>query len=435
MKKRIDFLVERGFYIWLVFYFSFLLSLVIYLPSLIWDEAVYLANSKSFFIISNYTESFRSPLLPLIVALAWLFTGEQIIVAKIITILFTTGCIYLTYKIAKTHFGKKSIYLTILFSLAPLMVYWGNKLYTDIASLFFILLSFYLMKNQKTFFSGLSLGLGFLVRYSASLFGLCILFFLVLKKKYKELIVFGLGVLILLTPWMVYNQIEYKNPIYGAWVYVKKVSKWTEPYKEPAFLHIINLIYVLGPFLIFLPFGINSFLEKDDGILIFLYMIIFFVCFTFFFNLKLARYYIMILPFLYFLIYEGFLTLKKKIEYNLPLVFFVIVSSIALVILVFTQYQTDNLRWQTIEKSVMYVKENTNPNDLIMSNFWPYFGYFTDAESLCIVDDVDYSVKSYYPSYVVYHDNFGLEVKVNESWVPKRIFSNRLGTISIYETS
>jgi len=435
MKKRIDFLVERGIYIWLAFYFFFLLSLIIYLPSLIWDEAVYLANAKSFFIGSNYTESFRSPLLPLIVALAWIFTGEEIIVAKTITILFTTGCIYLTYKIAKNYFGEKSIYLAILFSLAPLMVYWGSKLYTDIASLFFILLSFHLMKNQKMFFSGLSLGLGFLARYSASLFGLSILGFLLLNKRYKELIVFGLGVLILLTPWMIYNQIEYKNPIHGAWVYTKKVSTWTEPYKEPALLQIINFIYVLGPFLIFLPFGIKIFQGKDDGILIFLYMIIFFVCFTFFFNLKLVRYYIMILPFLYFLIYEGFLVLKKKMEYNLPLVFFVIVSSIALVILVFTQYQTDNLRWQTIEKSVMYVKENTNPNDLIMSNFWPYFGYFTDVESLSTWDDIDYLVKSYYPRYVVYHDNFGLEVKVNETWTPKRIFSNRLGTISIYETS
>ncbi len=432
---RINPLARHGIFVWLIVYFLFLLSLVVYLPSLIWDESIYLANAKSLFIGSKYTESFRSPLLPFFVALAWLFTGEQVIVARTISIVFTLGCVYLTYKIGRTYFGKKSIFLAILFSLAPLMVYWGNKVYTDIASLFFILLSFYLMKNQRMFFSGVSLGLGFLVRYSASLFGLSVLVFLLFKKRYKESIIFVLAIFLLLMPWMVYNQIEHKNPIYGAWRYVKNVSTWTKPYKEPAFLQIINFIRVLGPFLIFLPFGIKSFLKKGDGTLIFIYTLIFFVCFTFFFNLKLIRYYIMILPFLYLLIYEGFSSLKKKIKYTIPLNFFVIASCIALLIPIFSQYQTDNLRWQTIEQSVTYMKDNTNPNDLIMSNFWPYFGYFIDAESLSTWDDVDYLVKSYYPKYVVYHDNFGLEVKINETWIPKRIFSNRLGTISIYETS
>jgi len=428
-------LVKYEIFILLVVYFLFHLGLYIYFPSLIWDEAAYLANAKSFFIGSNYNESFRSPLLSLLIALVWLITGEQVIIAKIISILFTLGCVYLTYIIGKAYFNKKSIFLSVLFSIAPLMLYWGNKVYTDIPSLFFILLSFYLIQKKKVFFSGISLGLSFLIRYSASLFGLSALIFLIFKKKYKESIIFILGTLILLSPWLIHNQIEHKNPIYGALIYVRNVGGWTDPFKEPAYFQIINLISVLGPLLIFLPFGIKSFLKKNDGLLTFIHISIFLIVFTFFFNLKLVRYYIMILPFLYLLVYEGFWVLRVKMKSHITLDLLIILSCFILVLPIFPQYYTDNVRWQTIEQSVMYLKENTNQNDLIISNFWPYFGYFINAEAMSTWDDVDYLVRTYYPRYVVYHDKFGLEVKINETWMPKRIFSNRLGTISIYEVS
>lgn len=379
-------------------------------PLLLWDENVYLGNARSHLTISNFTEDFRFPLTEYIISFIWLLTGESIFFARLAIILLTIFSALLLYLIGKRYFSKKiSFFLALAFSLSPLIVFWGFRAYADIPAMFFTILDFYFLlkneeqnkkldkKNRKKYLfvalAGISLALAFLARFPLALFALCAGLYFIIKKRPKELLLFALFFLLAISPWLIYNQITYKNPIWDFIQQFSVVQQWTSI--EPVSKQLLNLVYAIGLLILPLILGIFSFLKKDKNeenkenkkplkFIIPIYILISFVYYLFFVKLKDSRYYLAFLPFLFLVAFEGIVFIKNKIKnkniMKIATILFVLNSIVLLIgsiYLIESQGHCD--RQGALLQSISYLKPTLKENDIIVSNCWPWFGYYLNS--------------------------------------------------------
>jgi len=146
--------------------------------------------------------------------------GLGIVFFRILELLFASGCVYLTYKIAKKVFNEKIAVLSALFlAFSPTFYFFSTKILSGIPSLFFSLLGVYFFLHKKYFFSGLLLGIAFMTRF-LQLFVFIVLFsFLILnfknKKNYvKNIFNIVVGFFIVAIPYLIFNYFIYNNPIF-----------------------------------------------------------------------------------------------------------------------------------------------------------------------------------------------------------------------------
>jgi len=392
-------------------------------PLLFWDENIYLGNARSHITQSNFTEDFRFPLLEYILALVWFFTGESIFVARLIIIIFTLASVFFLYLISKKFLPKNlSFLLCILFSLCPIVLLWGFHAYSDTPAMFFIILSFYFilkLENKNILFialSGFAAALAFLTRFPAALFALSLSLYFVFNKKFKALGIFILFFFIALIPWLIYNKIIYGNLIWDFQEQYFVISKWT--FAEPVMKQINNLFSSLGYFIPFLMlFGISALTRKKHkfNFLILIYTIISFIYYFFFVNLKLSRYYLSFLPFIFLLSFQGLFWFKSR--RNKAIRFLFIFLTIALIInavFIFNDFVKETVKRSLCDVSgsmpraidylsqYEFVSNGTNP---IFSNSWPWFGYYLNVNASSIwTENITELIEFYDPDYFV-HSN------------------------------
>jgi 4-amino-4-deoxy-L-arabinose transferase-like glycosyltransferase len=385
-----------------IFFGILFLFLNFYNESLLWDEVVFLSNAKAMIGESNYIENFRPPLLPLLIGSAWKFTGKNIFVAKLIAITFSVLSIYVFYKVCRLYF-KKPLYPTIIFAFSSLMIYWSFRIYTDIPSMFFVLLSFYFFKKKNYLLSGVAAGLGFLARFTAFIFGFSVFLYLLIERRFNELRKYLIGLLILI-PWLIYNLITYGNPIYDFYMDYKLSSIWTQPYTQPLTTHFINLIEIFNFLLPFLLIGCIKFFKEEKEHLI-LFYVIFSLIFLFATNLKLSRYFIMILPFLYIFVYKGIQLFKyKKIA-----LFLITLSIVMPLIIIANIIERERICWPATKEAVDYISKFAGKNETVISNFWPYFGFFTNSTVYSNYADINFLIEQHKPKFLVFRE---------EEWMP-----------------
>ena len=236
----------KGARICLLSFFSLILILIaLYDSVIIWDEAAYLGNARSYLRESYFQEDFRFPALEWFIALAWYVVGESIFIAKAVIILFTIGSVYLFYRTARVFFDEKhALFAAILFTLSPPLIAWGYRVYADIPGLFFITAALYFSisdhKNHVwcALFVGILCALAFLVRFPLALFGLAVGCTYLVQKQWKQAIVFVVGTLATILSWMIYNYFTYGNPLWGLIEQAKVVAMFTV--SEHAFLQLLN---------------------------------------------------------------------------------------------------------------------------------------------------------------------------------------------------
>jgi 4-amino-4-deoxy-L-arabinose transferase-like glycosyltransferase len=390
-------------------------------PMLYWDENVYLGNARSHISESNFTEDFRFPLIEYIIAGAWFFTGESVFIARLIVILFSVSSILLLYLIAREYFSRwLSFFLCVLFAFSPLMLLWGFRVGTDVPAMFFIILSFYFLlkwENKMIFaaVAGIFAAAAFLMRFSTGLFALPVLIYFIVNKKPKELMLFISFFVIAVSPWVVYNQAAYENPVWDLQEQYSVVAKWTSP--EPVSRQVLNFFdftNILIPILF--VFGFYVMLEKRKlnyklNLLILVYVIISFIVYLFFVNLKEARYYLMFLPFIYLISFSGLSWLESNKKKIFILVFAVLVvafisESLFMVYFISakTPCETDN----SITKSVDYLKYKTTTGDVILTNIPPWIGYPLNVKAYSLQhENVTGLLEMYNFTYIVYNDREG----------------------------
>jgi hypothetical protein len=135
-----------------------------------WDEAVYLGMGRFLhtFGEQGIWEIIRPLGLPALLAL--LPQWKYFLMAELLMLIFSSGCIYLAYKIAAQYTNEKAaLFAAALLALTPLFFYHSQLIYTDIPASLFVLLALFLLTKDRLLWSGCAAGLAFLFRFPAGL--------------------------------------------------------------------------------------------------------------------------------------------------------------------------------------------------------------------------------------------------------------------------
>lgn len=447
---------------------------------LLWDETVYLSNARMHAGGSNFSEDFRYPLIEWVIGGIWKITGENVLIAKLFIILCAGFSVGLAYLIAKEYLPEiESIVLAAVFMLSPLMIYWGYRVYTDVPAIFLALLSYYLImlyerpdrdkydrdkhhntyqnKHKKIFLillAGFFAGASFLARFPMALFPLAVCIYYLARKKIRPLIFFGIGALIILGPWLAYNQVSYHDMLYDFKAQYNAVERWNayEPSSKQA-LNILSNVNILILIFVFigLYFVIRDLIARksskarlirnrlkltlDERLIIAIYLVLCFIYYIFVAKLKDSRYIISFLPFLAFMAFFAFDRIKsvRRIPRLASNLFLVAVTSISILMFILSaisiQHENSCTATNPIMQSIGFFNNlnisnnpnvSNNPNnssqsalsnisypdnttEFILSNAWPYYGYLLNVRARSLWDpNITYLIDIHHPKYIVY---------------------------------
>jgi len=380
----------------LLIFFLFQLFLTHQHPDLLWDENVYLSNARGHLESTNFSEDFRFPFLELYILPLWFVFGISVFVAKLLVILFSVGTLFIFYLLSRFYIKSWWLRFSLLFFFAfsKLFLFWSFRVYTDIPSLFFFLLSWYLFllyfskkKNSfyLLFFSGVSSAFAFFTRFPAAV-GLAVSVILAIKRRWKELSYLLAGFFIIFIPWSIKNLVQYGNPIWDLTAQASIIGLYTR-WQSP----VILLKFIFSSFGLLLLFAIGagyyllSNKHKLSSQLLILFSSLLTVYYLFFINLKLERYVLALFPLILLLIgigFEQFLSLhffKKTLRRYVFISVFISLFVWSLFISplwgnhysALLTYDSDTAMRQSLD----YAEKNISSSDLIVSNFWPWLGF------------------------------------------------------------
>ncbi|MEK6959728.1 MAG: glycosyltransferase family 39 protein [Nanoarchaeota archaeon] len=194
----------------------------------IWDEAVYLGIGKFLWSAggAGLWEIIRPIGLPSLIGLPWKLGLDQIFWAEIIAIAFSSGCVFLTYRLgAKMHSKTAGAIAAMILATAPTFFLYSGYVLTDIPSTFFLLLALNLFYDKKIAWSGLAAGLAFMTRFPhglalAALGGTLGIYYLLDRKsseRFDRMWKFLAAFSILPALYMIANWFLYHNETSKTW--------------------------------------------------------------------------------------------------------------------------------------------------------------------------------------------------------------------------
>lgn len=291
-----------------------LITRVIYLfldKNLWWDAAVYLAMGK--YIVSfgqlGFWEPIRPLLWPFLLSYAYIININPVLWGNIWSTIFSLGCIYLTYCIAKKLFNKHTALLaSILLSFSWTFFFFSARLYTEIPAVFFALCAYYFFLKEKHFETGIFTGLAFLTKFPEGIILIVFLFFSI--KSIKKLFWILLGCTLITLPYFAFNYFAYGSPInilIFAQEFLKYAGIWI--FEKPWYWYPLAIIKENFLFLFVIP-GILFALYKKKYSLLALAMI----PLLYFSHMphKELRFAILFLPFLAILAAYGYQKIFKE---------------------------------------------------------------------------------------------------------------------------
>lgn len=303
--------------------FSFLtIWLITSYKEIWWDPAVYVGMGKYIFSYgeSGLWEPSRPLVMPVIYGIGYKIYSN-ITFLRIINSLFGLGCLILTYFISKTLFNKKTALIsTFLLGFSSTFFFFNTMTLTGIPSTFFGLYAIYLIIKKKHFLAGILAGISFMTRF-LQLWIFIILFIFTIKyiiQKKKQLnYIFKLifGFLIIIAPYLIFNQILYGSMLYPLQLqsYMTNVTGWL--WHEPWYFYFFNLLKE-NILIIFVIPGIYYLTKKikDDKKMIILSIALLFLLFFTVIKHKEMRFVVVFLPYLYMITSFGIIKLVNKIK-------------------------------------------------------------------------------------------------------------------------
>lgn len=276
-----------------------------------WDAAVYLAMGEHIASLGTlgFWEPIRPLLWPFILSYSFVFNLNPIIVGHIFSTIFSLGCIYLTYEIAKKLFNERTALLSsILLSFTWIFFFFNARLYTEIPAVFFALASYYFFLKQNYLESGICVGLAFLAKFPAGIFILILGFFTL--RKIKNALWFTLGCILIVLPYFIFNYLAYGSPIeilFFAQEFLKYAGIWI--FQKPWWWYVFALVKENILF-IFALFGLIFAIQKKR------YALVLLTIFPLLYFSQMAhkelRFAILFLPFLSILAAYGYQKIFKE---------------------------------------------------------------------------------------------------------------------------
>ncbi len=322
-------------------------------PDIWWDSSVYLSMGKSIYSFGKVGlwEASRPIVWPIILGFFWRIGLNPIFSGKIITILFSLGCIFLTYNIAKKAFNETIALISALFlAFSPTFFLFSSVLQTEIPSLFLILLTVGLFIKKKYALSGLFLSIGVMARFFVIFAITPLLLYLFLKafkeKKYRShSLLFFLSFLIPILSYLILNWFLYGNAIYPfiLQAYMTQNTGWV--FNQPFYFYFLGLIKE-NFFILFSILGIISVCQTKNNNKLFILSVFLFTFIPF--NLiahKEMRFLLLSLPYLYMLASYGLINFFKLFAKKQKL-------GIILALLVWSLFTIPNLRYNQYEDNL-----------------------------------------------------------------------------------
>ena len=276
--------------------------LSIFPKMMMWDDAIYMLNAKWLAGQKIFWEALRPPVLPFIFSLFMRLGITSELFFRILTTIFSATAVLLTYYITKKIFGKKvAIFSSAMVIVSPLSMYWSPLIYTEILTSVFLLATVYFswkgMEEDKYLYLAALFGaISFLTKYTAALAVLGIVIFLLLNKKLnlkKIAIVGAIGILVI-SPWLAYNYLEFGNPLLS----FEEAVKWKGKTPSPVLTYFNALPEIFSIAVIPFLYGIfyTTFYIKKKEIQLLAYPIVAFLAFIMLDPHKEVRYILPIVP-------------------------------------------------------------------------------------------------------------------------------------------
>ncbi|HLG24264.1 MAG TPA: glycosyltransferase family 39 protein [Candidatus Nanoarchaeia archaeon] len=379
-----------------------------------WDSAAYIGMGKYIYSSGNsgLWEASRPLVWPAILGFFWKIGLNILFFGRIIEIMFGTGCILLTYLIAKKLFNEKTALLSSLFlSLSPIFFFFNGIMLSEIVSTFFSLLAIYLFLTKRNFLSGLFFGIALMTRYLQALILISIGIFMVYNKKNFDLkhikkIAFGFSVPAVL--FLLINFILYKNPFlpFTLQFFLSGNSGWHN--FQPYSFYFFGLIQENAMFFLVIAGIILIFRseQKNNKLIPFAFLIPF--VFFSLLNQKEMRFLIMLLPFMYILISHTIFHLseKSKNKFFKNLLYTLIILSLFISSLNIVESYKNELKKQNQYEKLESEIKNMNGGDIWVSNpiialnteskvtpiYYPVFDEQKKTELISKYKDADYII-------------------------------------------
>jgi len=395
---------------------------------LAWDEYVYLGNARGHLTTSYHTEDFRFPLLEYLISVVWLVTGENVLIAQFMMILISTALIYIFYLTLREYTEHSGILLAG-FAFSPLLVFWGFRVYSDILSILLVSISFLLILKKSDwpdFLSGIFAGLGFLARFPLGLFSACTFFYHFYKRSWRRLLLFSSGIFSALLPWLLWNFLKYRNPIWDFQQQYLAVAKWS--YWQPITLFLQNLVVHASIMVVLFFIGVYFLLRTKPECfeILIAYPLLSIIYYCFFVNLKDPRYIISFMPFFYIVGMIGAERTITKIKSGwwrkivIGLVVIILIAPSAHQVKVIENSIECSKKYAGISGSIAYIDSHTANGDYLLTNYnWPMYAYEAKVNATSLYDsNLSYLVRFHNAEYVVF-SNYGELYKLDYSMLEK----------------
>ena len=420
---------KRKFLTFLIIIISFLRFLSVFTVSnidLIFDEASYmniargLVEGLDFGYIpgEGYSDAYRPPLYPLILALFFSIFGSSELVARSVSAIFGILAVTAMYFLGKKLYNENiGLYSSLILSTTPTYWFYSSKALVEGMLIFLIILFLYVFyssfENKKYLIpSGILLGLVFLTKYTGVVFAVFfVLFTLAWKREFlrnKYFYLFFVTAFLVISPWIFFNLKVFQTPFgSGSFLFGKNLGT--------GILNNFDLYYFLAIAIetcLYFPFMLAGFYlmfkKRDKNFLPFLLLFLLFIIPLSFFEVKRSRYITPLLPIFALSAAYSFESLKNirlKINFGkllLPLMILLLVGNGMITYYGFENYPRSE-RFKVIPEAGRYLQENCMDKK-IYSNVYSYVWWYTHKVNHGI-GEINYREKNVCVLYDFFYDD------------------------------
>ncbi|MBN1275110.1 glycosyltransferase family 39 protein [Candidatus Woesearchaeota archaeon] len=361
-------------------------------PLLLWDEPVYLSNARGHLEDSHFGEDFRFPLLEFAIAGVWVFTGVSVLAAQLLIVGFSVAAVVLFWVAAGMVVSGRwfRVGATAAFAFSNLLLYWGFRVYTDVPAAALLLGSVVLFLRYEELgdcrlllFSGVFMGLSFLMRFPNALLVFAFLPFLVGGQRWRGLLSFVVGGAVVVAPWMVANWARYGDPFWDVFAQAGVIGAYVA--RQPVGLFFGHVAFSLGLLLLFLvPFA-WSLRRRPSRNHVFVGLLVLAAFVLGLANpLKLPRYLVLTVPLLLLACAVGAEAGWRAVGVGWRRVAAVVMVSLVVVQVAFGFVDAVAVlsgrracyAGGAAAQAISFAEENIPEGDLIISNSWPWYGFY-----------------------------------------------------------
>ncbi len=226
-----------AFLVFLVAFAALMLLYLDYAP-VRWDETPHLYGglllSRGQFDDFLRENAFYPPLFDVTTALFFKAIGVSLLSARLVAVTFGLLSLWIVYEYANKLYGPKNALLSaVLLAAMPGFVTLCRMALIETMLMFFFSISLFLFfswmrtkKDRLLIFTGITLGLGFLVKYQIVIGGIIILISLLYFVKQRLSVKLSKFLLVLIvagaviSPWVILIYQQYASDMLGKWIYV-----------------------------------------------------------------------------------------------------------------------------------------------------------------------------------------------------------------------